>query len=130
MRPTRQRNVAPGAYPISSDSNTATRRAPLIPIGAYGSTIVFLDEFKAEDGLPISSESGLRVVESKEEEGMPSSAESGLYIVEGHRVPDVDEKGATVVAEVHHVTIKWYQRPFIDGFLLEVLFLAVGLLWW
>jgi hypothetical protein len=103
-------DVASGSCSVSPSSDTPTRRASPFLVGSHGSAIGFVDE------------------SSKEEEDVPHSVEGGLYIVEAHRVPDVDEEGKIMVAEAHHVVMKWYQRPLYRRILVGSTVLGCGLL--
>ncbi|KAI2494424.1 hypothetical protein MHU86_20107 [Fragilaria crotonensis] len=89
--------VGPGAFPVRSTRNTATRRMFRSPIGSYDSTREVTNE------------------ESKQEDGVPNSAAVGsaLYPVEAQRVPDGNEDGTMIVAEAQHLKTKWYQRRWI-----------------
>ncbi|KAI2501494.1 hypothetical protein MHU86_12939 [Fragilaria crotonensis] len=123
LHPTGLRNVDSGAYPISSDSNTATRPASAFPTAAYGSTTGFADESKEEEEVPNYAGAPTNAHDSNGITG-----ERGLQIVEAQPVHDVDEEGSMIVAEAHHVTIKWYQRPFYRWILVGSTLFTTGLI--
>ncbi|KAI2496251.1 hypothetical protein MHU86_18255 [Fragilaria crotonensis] len=90
-------DVGPGAFPVRSGRNTATRRTVRSPIRSYDSPREFTNE------------------ESKQDDGVRNSAVAGIgvYAVEAQRVPDGSEDGTVLVAEAQYVRTKWYQRRWI-----------------
>ena len=86
--PSRNHDVAPGAFPVAPPSrNTPSRRTFRSLLSSYVSTREFTN----------NSYTGSRT--------------SGLYAVEAQLVPDENEEGTMIVAEAKPLSMKWYQRP-------------------